>query len=70
MNKSSVRGRDLEEKSKRACDGVNKTIHMIANEPSMGLYRIQQHIHKSVPKFVACQKLMDENNEQLKVNLE
>jgi hypothetical protein len=33
--------------------GVTETLHVLANEPSMGLYRLQQHVSKSVPQLAA-----------------
>nr|CAB3226086.1 protein MEF2BNB homolog [Phallusia mammillata] len=66
MAKRLTRDRELEEKSRRCCDGINKTIHLIANEPSMGLYRIQQHIHKALPKCVECQRSVSSDSARLK----
>ena len=59
MAKSELQSyRDVDVKSKRCCDGVNKTIHVIANEPSLGLYRIQQHVRKTIPKLSHCESLI------------
>ena len=57
--------RELEVKSKRCCDGVNKTLHIIANEPSLGLYRIQQHVRKTIPKVTNCSQSVDASQKEL-----
>ena len=57
--------RELEVKSKRCCDGVNKTLHIIVNEPSLGLYRIQQHVRKTIPKVTNCSQSVDASQKEL-----
>ena len=60
-----VSSKDLEVKSKRCCDGINKTIHVIANEPSLGLFRIQQHVRKTMPKLESCVNSINKNNKEI-----
>jgi len=57
--------RELEVKSKRCCDGINKTLHIIANEPSLGLYRIQQHVRKTMPKITNCSHSINASQKEL-----
>ena len=57
--------KDLEVKCKRCCDGINKTLHIIANEPSLGLYRIQQHVRKTLPKLNSSAQSLDISNKEL-----
>uniref|UniRef100_H2Y464 Uncharacterized protein n=1 Tax=Ciona savignyi TaxID=51511 RepID=H2Y464_CIOSA len=57
--------KELQIKVKRCCDDVNKTAHLVANEPSLGLYRIQQHIRKSLPRMVDCQVKVKSGDVQL-----
>ena len=33
-------------------DKLSETVHLMSNDPSMGLYRIQEHVKKSVPTLV------------------
>ncbi|XP_004227488.3 BLOC-1-related complex subunit 8-like [Ciona intestinalis] len=61
-----VNDKILEQKVQRCCDDVNKTGHLVANEPSLGLYRIQQHIRKAMPKLVACESTTKVSDNQLK----
>ena len=35
------------------CSGVTGTLHTLANEPSVGLYYVVEHIQRSVPALVA-----------------
>lgn len=58
--------KELEYKVKRASLSVNETVHMIANEPSLGLYRVQQHIKKTLPKVVNASNDMKKTNDQIK----
>jgi len=37
----------------RACGGLTDCAHTLANEPSLGLYYVMEHIQRSVPALVA-----------------
>jgi hypothetical protein len=34
--------------------GLAETLHVLANEPSLGLYRLEEHVQRSVPQLVAA----------------
>jgi hypothetical protein len=55
MNASNSQHKELDLKCKRYCETANKAFHLIANEPALGLYRLQQHVHKLVPKLDDCE---------------
>lgn len=59
--------KELEYKVRRTCIGVNETIHMIANEPSLGLFRVQEHVKKTMPKVINATHSMKKTNDQVKV---
>ena len=37
----------------KACSGVTECFHTLANEPSLGLYYVMEHIQRSTPALVA-----------------
>jgi hypothetical protein len=34
-------------------DSVSELVQQVANEPSVGLYFVQQHVHKAVPGLLS-----------------
>ncbi|XP_028411329.1 BLOC-1-related complex subunit 8 homolog isoform X3 [Dendronephthya gigantea] len=36
----------------KVTDKMSETVHLMLNDPSMGLYRIQEHVKRSVPTLV------------------
>ena len=47
-------------------DKFSETVHLMLNDPSMGLYRIQEHVKRSVPELVerkvsVLSKVMEES---------
>lgn len=42
---------------------------MAANEPSLGLYRIQEHVHRTVPQLALKKKELKANNKQIEGRL-
>lgn len=43
---------ELEKKVKKASEKISENLHIFANEPSLACYRLQEHIHKSLPQLV------------------
>lgn len=44
---------DLEVKVKKALERVSENIHISANEPSLAVYRLQEHVRRALPPTVA-----------------
>ena len=65
MNAQNSHHKEIELKSKRCCETANKSFHLIANEPSLGLFRLQQHVHKLVPKLDDCEAVITSENEKI-----
>ncbi|PIK54431.1 hypothetical protein BSL78_08644 [Apostichopus japonicus] len=42
---------ELDTKVKRVTDKFSECIHIVANEPSLGLFRIQEHVRKTLPQL-------------------
>ena len=43
---------DLSTRVYRVTSGFNEALYLVANEPSLGMYRLQEHIQTTVPKIV------------------
>ena len=43
---------DLPTRVFRATNAFNEAVYLAANEPSLGMYRLQEHIQTNVPKVV------------------
>ena len=39
--------------AEKICGNVSETLHTLANEPSLGLYYVTDHVQRSVPNLVA-----------------
>lgn len=53
-----TRFEEVEAKAKvsRICHKLNEAIYIAANEPSLGMYRVQEHVRFSIPKLARCQR--------------
>lgn len=53
-----TRFEEIEAKAKTAkiCSKLNEAIYVAANEPSLGMYRVQEHVRFSIPKLARCQR--------------
>ena len=53
-----TRFEEIEAKAKTAkiCSKLNEGIYIAANEPSLGMYRLQEHVRFSIPKLARCQR--------------
>ena len=43
---------DLSTRVYRVANGFNEALYLTANEPSLGMYRLQEHIQLTIPKVV------------------
>ncbi|KOB69452.1 Protein MEF2BNB-like protein [Operophtera brumata] len=43
---------ELESKAKKAAERISENMHIVANEPSLALYRLQEHVRKALPPMV------------------
>ncbi|XP_062507729.1 BLOC-1-related complex subunit 8 homolog [Corticium candelabrum] len=43
---------EAERKVKKVTDKLSECLHLAANEPSLGLYRLQEHVRRAVPDSV------------------
>ncbi|KAL0272553.1 UNVERIFIED_CONTAM: hypothetical protein PYX00_005481 [Menopon gallinae] len=48
---------DLDVRVKKATERISENMHIIANEPSLAFYRLQEHVRKVMPSMV--QKRME-----------
>ena len=51
---------DLQTRIYRVTSGINESITVAANEPSVGLFRLQEHVVSTVPKLVSERLTMDD----------
>ena len=52
-------------KVKKIASKVNDSLQILANEPSLGLYRIQEHIHRTIPALVDKKKELEINKKKV-----
>ncbi|XP_011500007.1 PREDICTED: protein MEF2BNB homolog [Ceratosolen solmsi marchali] len=43
---------ELEIKVKKATERISENMHIVANEPSLAFYRLQEHVRKAVPPMI------------------
>ncbi|XP_046144413.1 BLOC-1-related complex subunit 8 homolog [Osmia lignaria lignaria] len=43
---------ELETKVKKATERISENMHIVANEPSLAFYRLQEHVRKALPPMV------------------
>ncbi|XP_053674829.1 BLOC-1-related complex subunit 8 homolog [Anopheles nili] len=51
-NMSSVNDPELHAKVKKTTEKISENMHIVANEPSLAFYRIQEHVRKVIPLIV------------------
>jgi len=52
FSQSGLLDAETAEKVRKANRGLSEYIQLIANEPSIGLFHVQEHIHRTIPKLV------------------
>eukprot|EP00041_Stephanoeca_diplocostata_P004026 m.40310 g.40310 ORF g.40310 m.40310 type:complete len:298 (-) comp14801_c0_seq4:61-954(-) len=57
--------RDTENRIKKVTEGMSASMHVLANEPSLGMYRMQEHVSKSVPELVQYKKDIQKNTQRI-----
>ena len=58
-------GTELPTRLVRVTSGFNEALYSAANEPSLGLYRIQEHVMVAVPRLVEQQRSLQETCQQV-----
>ncbi|XP_012253766.1 BLOC-1-related complex subunit 8 homolog [Athalia rosae] len=43
---------ELETKVKKATERISENMHIVANEPSLAFYRLQEHVRKALPPMI------------------
>ncbi|KAJ1526248.1 hypothetical protein ONE63_009404 [Megalurothrips usitatus] len=43
---------ELESRIKKGTEKISENMHIVANEPSLAFYRLQEHVRKSLPPMV------------------
>lgn len=56
---------DLELKVKKALERVSENIHISANEPSLAVYRLQEHVRRALPPTVSRRQHVTSLHSQL-----
>ncbi|XP_052898862.1 BLOC-1-related complex subunit 8 homolog [Anopheles moucheti] len=49
---STINDPELQAKVKKTTEKISENMHIIANEPSLAFYRIQEHVRKVIPLIV------------------
>uniref|UniRef100_A0A5S6QEP5 BLOC-1-related complex subunit 7 n=1 Tax=Trichuris muris TaxID=70415 RepID=A0A5S6QEP5_TRIMR len=57
--------KDLEQRCRRACEDASECLHLMAHEPSLGLYRIQEHARKSIISLAESKRQTDRSLEMI-----
>ena len=52
-------------KVRRIIANVNETAHIAVNEPTMGLFRIQEHVHRTLPQLVQRKNELKDNLQKI-----
>jgi len=50
----------------RLCTSTTDVLHTLANEPSVGLYYVSEHIQRSVPGLLADKAVIEQAGERLR----
>uniref|UniRef100_UPI00358FE530 BLOC-1-related complex subunit 8 n=1 Tax=Myxine glutinosa TaxID=7769 RepID=UPI00358FE530 len=55
---------DMQNKVKKVSDKLTDSVFLLANEPSVALFRLQEHVRKSLPEMVQHKANMQELERQ------
>lgn len=56
---------ELDHKVKKVTEKFSENLHIVANEPSLAFYRIQEHVRKSMPQLVEQRHEVEELHQQV-----
>ncbi|XP_055327883.1 BLOC-1-related complex subunit 8 homolog [Paramacrobiotus metropolitanus] len=56
---------NFDRKVRKVAEKISENVHNILNEPSLGLYRIQEHVRKSMPLLVSKKMEASQQLQQL-----
>ena len=59
---------ETEFKVRRITSRINESIHMVASEPSLGLFRIQEHVYRTLPQLVQRKNELKANVKRIEGN--
>ncbi|RWS20031.1 protein MEF2BNB-like protein, partial [Leptotrombidium deliense] len=62
MSAQNITDSDLDKKAKKTCEKISENIYILANEPTLACFRIQEHVCKTGPT------LAEKGNEIRKLN--
>lgn len=65
LSTSRIVDSELELKVKKATEKICENLHIVANEPSLALYRISEHVRKALPPTVESRSEVKRLNQQL-----
>uniref|UniRef100_A0A914LEL1 BLOC-1-related complex subunit 7 n=1 Tax=Meloidogyne incognita TaxID=6306 RepID=A0A914LEL1_MELIC len=57
--------RELQSRSKQLSERLSESLYILDHDPSMALYRIQEHTNKVAPKLVVRRQQMSQLNSQI-----
>ncbi|KRY67375.1 Protein MEF2BNB -like protein [Trichinella pseudospiralis] len=58
--------KDLEQKCRKTCEDLSECLYMVAHEPTLGLYRIEEHIRKTVEDITSSMSVFNSIHENLR----
>ena len=56
---------NLATRTYRVVSGFNEALYLVANEPSLGMYRIQEHVAVNIPRVVEQKQMLKDTCQQM-----
>lgn len=56
----------MEAGAEKVCSGTNSVLHSLANEPTLGLYYVVDHVQRSGPQLVETKRELQRSTEALR----